>query len=108
MTVLKGLVEALLLFVIGLVVAAVVAAIWVSAGGGGYLNRLGITLLIIGALLAISGDLTLTKLSTHDTFAWFGAGPEREGAGGGRILTGVGIFLFVAVPLIFVGGVLLT
>ena len=103
----QGTTRALLLFVAGLAVAAVLALVWVTAGDGDYLNRLGISSMAIAALLAVSGDLTLTKISTHDTFAWFGVGPEQEGAGGGRILTGVGIFLFVSVPLAVVGGVLL-
>ncbi|MGK5739239.1 hypothetical protein [Micromonospora sp. URMC 103] len=33
----------------------------------------------------------------------FGLAPERETGGGGRVLTGLGVFLFVGLPLVVVG-----
>ncbi|MEH1094109.1 hypothetical protein V6U88_12550 [Micromonospora sp. CPCC 205739] len=43
-----------------------------------------------------------------DARSTFGLAPEREDAGGGRVLTGIGIALFVSVPLVVVGILLIT
>lgn len=108
MTVLRGLREALLLFVVVGAVVAVAAMTWVAVAGGDYTARLGIGLVVVGGLLGMTGDLTLSRIGMLGPRATFGAGPERETAGGGRVLTGVGIFLFVGLPLIAVGVLLLT
>lgn len=103
MTVIRGLREALVLFVIAVVVIAVAVGIWVGVSGGNFTHRLGVAFMVVGALLGMTGDLTLSRIETMPARSVFGLAPEREGAGGGRVLTGVGIFLFVAVPLIAVG-----
>ncbi|MEH0843931.1 hypothetical protein V6U81_16225 [Micromonospora sp. CPCC 205711] len=103
MTVVKGLREALVLFVVAGLVALLGAVAWHSARGGDLVQRLGFTLMIVGALLGVTGDLTLSRIGTMESRAMFGHAPEQEGAGGGRVLTGVGIFLFVSVPLIALG-----
>ena len=108
MTVVRGLREALLLFGIALVLVAVAAAIWVAVDGGDYTGRFGIALMVVGALFGVTGDLTLSRIGMMGARATFGAAPEREEAGGGRVLTGVGIFLFVGLPLILVGVALIT
>ncbi|MEV4659474.1 hypothetical protein [Micromonospora sp. NPDC049301] len=108
MTVVRGLREALLLFVIAAVLVAVAAAVWVAVAGGDYTARLGIALMVVGALLGVTGDLTLSQIGMLGPRATFGLAPEREEAGGGRVLTGVGIFLFVGLPLILVGVLLIT
>ncbi|MFD1320160.1 hypothetical protein [Micromonospora sonneratiae] len=102
-TVLRGLLEALVLGVAAAILAAVAALIWVLAGDGEFTTRLGMSLIAIGALLAITGTLSLSRMGTADMRAWFGAAPELGDAGGGMVLTGVGIFLFVSLPLIAVG-----
>ncbi|BCB75779.1 hypothetical protein GCM10022251_26270 [Phytohabitans flavus] len=104
MTAVKGLLEALVLVVIAAVVAAVAAGIWVAAGDGTFVSRLGICLVAAGALVALTGGLGLTKMGGADTFAWFGHAPERETVDDGRVLTGIGIFLFVTIPLVVLGG----
>ncbi|SCG67874.1 hypothetical protein [Micromonospora inositola] len=103
MTVLKGLREALVLFAIAVVLIAAGVGVWVAVSGGEFTHRLGVGFLVVGALLGMTGDLTLSRIETMPARSVFGLAPEREGAGGGRVLTGVGIFLFVAVPLIAVG-----
>ncbi|MDQ7905077.1 hypothetical protein RB614_11145 [Phytohabitans sp. ZYX-F-186] len=109
MTALKGLLEALVLVVIAAAVAAVVAGIWVAVGDGTFVSRLGICLVGAGALVAVSGGLGFTQMGSADAFAWFGRGPERGPADdGGRVLTGVGVFLFVTLPLVVAGGFLAT
>jgi hypothetical protein len=106
MTAVKGLLEALVLIVVAAVVAAAAAGVWTVAGSGDFVQRLGICLLAAGILLSVTGSFT--RLGSSDAFAWFGWQPEREGVGGGRVLTGVGIFLFVAVPLFIAGGLLVS
>ncbi|MET8090603.1 hypothetical protein [Micromonospora sp. NPDC005220] len=108
MTVLRGLREALLLFVVVGALVAVAAMVWVAVAGGDYTARLGIGLVVVGGLLGITGDLTLSRIGMLGPRATFGVGPEQETASGGRVLTGVGIFLFVGLPLIVVGVLLLS
>ncbi|MBM7495293.1 hypothetical protein JOD64_006515 [Micromonospora luteifusca] len=108
MTVVRGLREALLLLVIAVAVAALAAGVWVWLGGGAYTVRLGMGLMVVGALLGVTGDLTLSRIGTMEARAVFGSGPELEAAGGGRVLTGVGIFLFVGLPLILLGVLLVS
>jgi hypothetical protein len=103
MTVVRGLREALVLFVIAVVVAMGGVGVWVGVSGGDFTHRLGIALMIVGALLGMTGDLTLSRVGMLPARSTFGLAPEREDAGGGQVLTGVGIFLFVSVPLIAVG-----
>jgi hypothetical protein len=108
MTVLRGLREAALLFVVIGAVVALATMIWVAVDGGDYVARLGIGLVVAGGLIGMTGDLTLSRISMLGARATFGAAPERETAGGGRVLTGVGIFLFVGLPLMVVGVLLLS
>jgi hypothetical protein len=103
MTVLKGLREAAVLLVIALVVVAAVAGLWVAVSGGDFVNRLGIALIAVGALLGVTNDLTLSRIGMLDARSAFGLAPEQETGGGGRVLTGVGVFLFVGLPLVAVG-----
>ncbi|KAB1917678.1 hypothetical protein F8280_29215 [Micromonospora noduli] len=107
MTIVRGLREALLLFVIAGVLVAVAAGIWVAVAGGEYTTRLGIALIVVGGLLGVTGDLTMSRIGMLGPRAIFGAAGERETAGSGRVLTGVGIFLFVGLPLIVVGVLLI-
>ncbi|PWU61387.1 hypothetical protein DLE60_05965 [Micromonospora globispora] len=103
MTVIRGLREALVLFLIAVVAIAVAVGIWVGVSGGNFTHRLGVAFMVVGALVGMTGDLTLSRIGMMPARASFGLAPEREGAGGGRVLTGVGIFLFVSLPLIAVG-----
>jgi hypothetical protein len=109
MTALKGLLEALVLVVISFAVAAVIAGLWIAFGDGAFVTRFGICLVAVGALVAITGGASLSRMGSADAFAWLGQGPERASDDdGGRVLTGVGIFLFVSVPLVIAGGLLAT
>ncbi|MFF3865966.1 MULTISPECIES: hypothetical protein [unclassified Micromonospora] len=103
MTVVRGLREALVLFVIALVAVAVAVGVWTVVGGGDFVFRFGVALIVVGTLLGLTGDLTLSRIGMLPARATFGLAPEREDAGGGRVLTGVGIFLFVSLPLMVVG-----
>ena len=105
MTALRGLREAAFLLAVAAAVAAAAATVWVAGWSGGFVSRFGICLIVIGVALTISGDVALGRAATADALAWLGRAPERAGPddGGGRVLTGVGIFLFVGVPLVAVG-----
>lgn len=103
MTVIRGLREALVLFVVAVVLVAVLVGIWVAVAGGDFTQRVGVAFMVVGAVLGMTGDLTLSRIGTMPARTVFGLAPERDDAGGGRVLTGVGIFLFVSVPLIAFG-----
>ncbi|MFI2711073.1 hypothetical protein ACH495_13190 [Micromonospora sp. NPDC018662] len=107
-TVVRGLREALVLFVIAVVAITVAVGIWVAVAGGDFVHRVGVAFLLVGAVIGMTGDLTLSRIGMLPARSTFGLAPEREDAGGGRVLTGVGIFLFVSVPLIVVGVLLIT
>ncbi|MEW2445737.1 hypothetical protein [Micromonospora marina] len=107
-TVVRGLREALVLFLIAAVTIAAAVGIWVAVGGGDFTHRLGVAFMIVGAVIGMTGDLTLSRIGMLPARSAFGLAPERADGGGGRVLTGVGIFLFVSVPLIVVGALLIT
>jgi hypothetical protein len=108
MTVIKGLREALVLFVVAVVLIAAGVGVWTVISGGDFAFRLGVAFIVVGTLLGLTGDLTLSRIGMLPARATFGLAPEREDAGGGRVLTGAGIFLFVSVPLIAVGVAILS
>jgi len=109
MTAIRGLREAGFLLAVGAALAAVAATLWVLIGSGEFVNRFAMCLVITGIVLSITGGGALHQAATADAFAWLGAGPERGDGdhGGGRTLTSIGIFLFVAVPLIIIGLIIL-
>ncbi|SCL46936.1 hypothetical protein [Micromonospora chersina] len=107
-TVIRGLREALVLFLIAVVTIAIAVGVWVGVSGGDFVHRLGVAFMLVGAVIGMTGDLTLSRIGMLPARSTFGLAPEREDGGGGRVLTGVGIFLFVSVPLIVVGVLLIT
>ncbi|MEU9739312.1 hypothetical protein AB0E12_08985 [Micromonospora chersina] len=107
-TVIRGLREALVLFLIAVVMIAIAVGVWVGLSGGDFVHRLGVAFMLVGAVIGMTGDLTLSRIGMLPARSTFGLAPEREDGGGGRVLTGVGIFLFVSVPLIAVGVLLIT
>ncbi|WP_431936429.1 hypothetical protein [Micromonospora sp. RP3T] len=107
-TVVQGLREALVLFVIAVVAITVAVGVWVTVSGGDFVHRVGVAFMLVGAVIGMTGDLTLSRIGMLPARSTFGLAPEREDGGGGRVLTGVGIFLFVSVPLIVVGVLLIT
>jgi hypothetical protein len=110
MTAIRGLREAVVLAAVAATLSAVAALVWVLVGSGGFVDRFAMCLIIAGIVLAVTGNVAFSRASTTDALAFRGNGPEREEAnsGGGRVLTSIGIFLFVSVPLIIIGVVLLT
>jgi hypothetical protein len=108
MTVVKGLVEASTMLVIAAIIAAIAALSWITIGGGDFAGRMGFFLAILGVVLAITGNSAFSRMASSDAFARLGRGPKAGslGAGGVRTLTGIGVVLFVAVPLIAIGATL--
>jgi hypothetical protein len=108
MTVFKGLVEASTMLVMAALVAAISALSWIMIDGGEFAGRMGSCLVLLGVGLAITGDSALSRMGSSQAFAWFGRGPEVGSvhAGGGRLLTGIGVFLLVSVPLMAIGAML--
>ncbi|PTA43785.1 hypothetical protein [Micromonospora sp. RP3T] len=107
-TVVQGLREALVLFVVAVAAITVAVGVWVAVSGGDFVHRVGVAFMLVGAVIGMTGDLTLSRIGMLPARSTFGLAPEREDGGGGRVLTGVGIFLFVSVPLIVVGILLIT
>ena len=99
----RGLRQAAVLLAVAVVVATVGAGLWMAARGGGFRVPFAVTLMAMGALLSISGGTALSRTESMDTFAFLGKGPENEVADAGAALTNVGIFLFVALPLLVAG-----
>jgi ribose/xylose/arabinose/galactoside ABC-type transport system permease subunit len=99
----RGLRQAAVLLAVGLVVGLVAAALWMLTKGGGFRVPFAVTLMAMGALLALTGGNALSRSGSMDTFAFLGKGPESDDPYAGEGLTNVGMFLFVALPLLVVG-----
>jgi hypothetical protein len=106
MHVVRGLRQALLLLVGCGVVALAAGWLWGVLQDGGFRAKVGMAMLIIAACMALTGGNVLTRSGTAETNALLGTAPEHEDAPTGGVLTGVGIFVFVALPLFVAGGVL--
>ena len=109
MAVRRGLIEALVLYVLGAVIAVVAASVWTLVDDGDFRWRFGALLAGAGLLLTLTGGgLQMSRMETLHTRAFLGAHPEREEMAGARTLTGLGVFFFVSVPLIATGLVLIS
>jgi hypothetical protein len=102
----RGLRQAAILLVTTGAGAAAGAGVWTLFDGGSYRVALAVALMIVGGLLALTGNNAFSRAGSMDTFAFLGMGPENSEPETGDGLTGVGIFLFVALPLVVVGGLL--
>ncbi len=104
--VVRGLRQALVMLFVSAVVALVVAALWFALQGGGFRPKVAIALMVIAGLLALTGGTALSRAASNEERAFLGLGPDREEPDSGEGLTGLGVFLFVSLPLFVVGGVL--
>jgi hypothetical protein len=71
--------------------------------GDSYRLALAVALMAIGALLALTGSNVITRTGSMDTFAFLGMAPESQDPDAGEGLTSIGVFLFVALPLLVIG-----
>ena len=102
----RGLRQACVLLLGGAVAAAAVAGVWTAVGGGSFRLHWAVALMVGAGLLALTGGTALSRASTADVRAFLGRGPDHEEQNTGDGLTGVGVFLFVSLPLL-VSGLLL-
>ena len=87
-------------------VAFAVAVLALVVWRGDLRTTFGITLMVIAALLAVTGSNILSRAGSADERAILGLAPENDQPYSGAALAPVGVFLFVSVPLFVIGGVL--
>jgi hypothetical protein len=104
--VVRALRQAGLLVAACLGVAAAVAGLWTLTGGS-FRHASGVALLVLAFVVGTAGGTTLSRATADAERAFLGWGPERDDAyGGAGGLTGLGIALFVGLPLFVLGLVL--
>ncbi len=104
--VVRGLRQALLWLVSSAVVALVAAGVWFAVQGGGFRPKLGIALMAIALFLSLSGGTVISGAAAVEMRALYGMGSDFERPASGDGLTTLGVFVFVALPLLIVGGLL--
>jgi hypothetical protein len=104
--VVRGLRQALAMLLVPAVVALVAAGVWVALQGGGFRSKVGIAAMVIAALTSLTGGTTFSRAADNEARALLGMGPDREEVDTGPGLTALRVFLFVSLPLLVVGGVL--
>jgi len=102
--VISGLRQALVMLIFSAVVALVVAGVWATLQGSAFRPKIGIALMVIAALISLTGGTALSRATTNDARAFLGMGPDLEDPDAGEGLTGIGVFLFVSLPLFIAGG----
>ena len=107
MHVVRGLLQAAVMLLVGAALACAAAGVWVAVADGGYGSRLGISLIVVAGLTGLLGGTAMARAESSDARAFLGMGPEREQPELSGALGPVGVFLFVALPLAAVGLVLL-
>ncbi len=106
MDVVRGLRQAALMLLGSVAGALAVAGLWSALGGGGFRVKVALVLMVIAALLILTGGTWLSREITNDARAFLGQGPEVQDPATGEGLTAVGVFLFVSLPLFAAGGLL--
>ena len=86
--------------------ALAAAGVWWAVADGSFRVSLAVALMVIGGVLSLGGSSVFSRAETNDVRAFFGQGPDRDEPSTGESLTGVGVFLFVSLPL-FVAGLAL-
>jgi hypothetical protein len=103
----RGLRQAALMIVAGAAIGLAAGAVWMTAGDTLFPRAAGICLMAVAGLLAVTGGSVLSRTSTAEARAFLGRGPDREDPASGEGLTAAGVFLFVSLPLLVFGLVLL-
>ena len=102
----RGLRQAGLMILAGAVTGLVAGWVWAALGETGFPRAAGICLMAVAGLLAATGGSLLSRATTTEARAFFGRGPSREDPASGEGLTAAGVFLFVSLPLLVLGFVL--
>ena len=104
--VVRGLRQALLMVLASGAVALALATLWTVIGDGEFRPAFGITLMVIAALLALTGSDLISRTMDVDVRAMTGKAAASQDPNSGAALAPVGVFLFVSVPLFVIGGLL--
>jgi hypothetical protein len=102
----RGLRQALVMLIFSAVAALVVAGLWWALQGGGFRSTVGIVLMVIASLISLTGGTAFSRAADYEGRAFLGMGADRDEPYTGEGLTGLGIFLFVSLPLFITGSVL--
>ena len=94
------------MLVVAALIALAAAGVWTAILGDGFRVKLAFTLLAIAAIVGLTGGNALARASTDRERAFLGRGPDREDPDPGPGLTGMGVALFVSLPLFLAGGIL--
>lgn len=84
-------------------VALVAAGAWTAVTGNGFRPHLGLAMMVIAGLVALTGGNAISRAGSMDAMAFLGRGPENADPDSGEGLTGIGVFLFVSLPLFALG-----
>lgn len=90
----------------GAAVAGAAGGIWVLTQDSGFRVPFAVALMVIGGVLSLTGGTTFSRADSGDARAFLGMGLDNSEVATGQSLTGVGVFLFVSLPL-FAAGLLL-
>ena len=60
------------------VVALVVAGLWFALQGGGLRSKVAISVIVIAALISLTGGTAFSRAADNDERAFLGMGPDRE------------------------------
>jgi hypothetical protein len=106
MDVVRGLRQALVLVCGAVLLALAAGGLWWVLQDGGFRVKVAVALLVVAGLIALTGGNALNRSGTAEMRVLLGTGPDHEEPTTGTGLTGVGIFLFVSLPLFVAGGLL--
>jgi hypothetical protein len=104
--VVHGLRQALVMLALSAVAVLVGAGLWAAVEDSAFRPKAGIVSMIIAALIGLTGGTALSRATTNDVHAFLGLGPDLEDPDAGESLTGIGVFLFVSLPLFVAGAAL--
>ena len=104
--VVRGLRQALVMLLLSAVAALVIAGMWWALQGGAFRSKAGIASIVIAGLISLTGGTAFSRAADYEVRAFLGMGADRDEPDTGEGLTGLGIFLFVSLPLFIAGGVL--
>jgi hypothetical protein len=105
--VIRGLRQALIMLTFSIVAALVGAGLWYALQGGGFRFKIAIALMFVAGLLALTGDSAFSRAANIDVQASVGVSLDDNRYDTHESLTGLGVFLFVSLPLFIMGGLLL-
>ena len=88
------------------VAALLVAGLWWALQGDGVRSKVGIASMVIAGLISLTGGTAFSRAADYEERALLGMGADHDEPDTGEGLTGLGIFLFVSLPLFLTGGVL--